>query len=72
MFFGRNTGGGSGYAGPRALPGHGPHHYSFSLYALGRPSGLVPGAALSAVRRTLWSHAIARGRLVGVFEQAAH
>jgi Raf kinase inhibitor-like YbhB/YbcL family protein len=69
--FGRNTGGGSGYAGPRALRGHGPHRYHFSLYALDRPSGLAPGAALSAVRSTLRSHAIARGRLVGAFEQAA-
>jgi hypothetical protein len=31
---GRNSFGKTAYAGPRALPGHGPHRYSFQLLAL--------------------------------------
>jgi len=69
--FGRNTGGGIGYTGPRALLGHGPHRYHFQLFALNRPSGLKLGSGLDDTRRVVRDAAIARGRLVGLFEQSS-
>jgi Raf kinase inhibitor-like YbhB/YbcL family protein len=67
--FGRNTNGSMGYTGPRALPAHGVHRYYFQLFALSSPSGLVGGARLSAVTERLQRDAIARGRLLGLFER---
>lgn len=67
--FGRNTAGPPGYAGPRALPGHGPHSYRFQLFALSAPSALSPGADLSQVRVRVEALAIARGSLTGTYEQ---
>lgn len=66
---------GRGYHGPAPIKGHGPHHYNFQLFALGRPLGgnpdatppdrARPRALLSAVT----SPVLARGRLTGVFER---
>ena len=67
--FGRNTAGPPSYAGPRALPGHGPHHYVFQLYALRSRVGLPPGSAFTAVFDRIEALAIVRGELTGVFEQ---
>ncbi|MET3395829.1 Raf kinase inhibitor-like YbhB/YbcL family protein [Variovorax sp. 1140] len=57
-----------GYDGPRPLPGHGPHRYVFQLYALdaapppdlSRDGGLLPW---------LHAHALARGRLDGLYQR---
>jgi Raf kinase inhibitor-like YbhB/YbcL family protein len=57
-----------GYDGPRPLPGHGPHRYVFQLYALdavpppdlSREDGLLPW---------LHAHALARGRLDGLYQR---
>ena len=69
VLFGRNTGRGTGYAGPRALPAHGPHRYYFELFALSRPSGLPPGVSLGAALRSVAPFVVARGCLVGIFER---
>jgi phosphatidylethanolamine-binding protein (PEBP) family uncharacterized protein len=69
VLFGRNTGRGSGYAGPRALPAHGPHRYHFELFALSQRSGLPAGASLAAALRSVAPFVMARGRLVGTFER---
>ncbi|GAB7039508.1 MULTISPECIES: YbhB/YbcL family Raf kinase inhibitor-like protein [Catenuloplanes] len=60
--------GATGYAGPMPPPGHGPHHYEFTLYALERP---VPAGvrSIGAVRRTVDGHVLARGRLTGTYER---
>jgi Raf kinase inhibitor-like YbhB/YbcL family protein len=54
-----------GYAGPRPMSGHGPHHYRFHLYALDQPVELttIPDAARlpDAVR----GHVLASATLVG-------
>jgi Raf kinase inhibitor-like YbhB/YbcL family protein len=59
----------TGYAGPRPVPGHGPHHYVFQLYALLRrldlPSGAKPSAVVSAMSGTV----LARGRIEGTYER---
>ena len=71
VVFGRNTAGPSGYAGPRALPGHGPHAYHFQLFVLAAPSGLAEGARIVEVRAKIEALAIARGRMIGTYEQTA-
>ncbi|WP_029947328.1 YbhB/YbcL family Raf kinase inhibitor-like protein [Leifsonia aquatica] len=53
------------YAGPRPLPGHGPHHYRFHLYALDTEvdlSALSNGVELPAA---LDGHVLAAGTLTG-------
>ncbi|HEX4208723.1 MAG TPA: YbhB/YbcL family Raf kinase inhibitor-like protein [Ktedonobacteraceae bacterium] len=67
--FGRGSFNRMGYAGPRALPGHGPHRYLFELFALGCrlnfPAPPTRAQLLSAFHSTV----IGRGQLEGIFEQ---
>jgi Raf kinase inhibitor-like YbhB/YbcL family protein len=67
--FGRNTFAGGGYAGPRALPGHGPHHYVFQMFALNRTLGFAKPPSLKELLHAMDGMVLARGRLDGVFEQ---
>ncbi|MGH3639110.1 MAG: YbhB/YbcL family Raf kinase inhibitor-like protein [Mycobacterium sp.] len=58
----------NGYAGPRPIPGHGPHRYRFHVLALDRP---VPADATS-VKKVLAAasgHVLARGTLTGTYER---
>jgi Raf kinase inhibitor-like YbhB/YbcL family protein len=66
---GRGSFGRRGYAGPRPVPGHGPHRYVFQLVALERPLNLTNAPSLSELLVALRGNAIARGRLVGLYEQ---
>ncbi len=57
-----------GYAGPRPIPGHGPHRYRFHLLALDR----TVGADATTVKTVLAAgdgHVLARGTLTGTFER---
>ena len=58
-----------GYAGPRPLPGHGPHHDHFHLYALDKA---VPAetdlGSLTELLSHIHGHVIARGQLTGTQE----
>lgn len=66
---------GRGYHGPGPIKGHGPHHYTFQLFALparlGTPPGgkapeqARPGALLSSVAVPV----LGRGRLTGTVER---
>ena len=67
--FGRNTFGGTGYRGPRALRGHGPHRYVFQLVALTRPLTASEGLSLRAVADAAAPVALALGTLTGIFER---
>ncbi|WP_433560610.1 YbhB/YbcL family Raf kinase inhibitor-like protein [Nocardia sp. CA-151230] len=58
-----------GYAGPRPVPGHGPHRYVFQLLALDQPSGSSDGATLPTVLAAVTGHVIARGKLTGRYER---
>ncbi|GAB2540004.1 YbhB/YbcL family Raf kinase inhibitor-like protein [Nocardia heshunensis] len=58
-----------GYAGPRPVPGHGPHRYVFQLLALDRLSGSTTSATLSATLPTITGHVLARGKLTGIYER---
>jgi phosphatidylethanolamine-binding protein (PEBP) family uncharacterized protein len=57
-----------GYAGPRPIPGHGPHHYRFHLFAIDArvPDGVTTAKALLAA---MGGHVLARGMLTGTYER---
>ncbi|MGW4767247.1 YbhB/YbcL family Raf kinase inhibitor-like protein [Nocardia sp. NPDC004278] len=58
-----------GYAGPRPIPGHGPHRYIFQMFALDQPSGLGVDATRSSTLSAIDGHVIARGKLTGTYER---
>ncbi|WP_084799971.1 YbhB/YbcL family Raf kinase inhibitor-like protein [Bradyrhizobium sp. Ai1a-2] len=69
FMLGRNSFGRSAYAGPRALPGHGPHRYAFQIFALRRRLTLTEPASRSRMLSALGDDVIARGRIDGIFER---
>jgi phosphatidylethanolamine-binding protein (PEBP) family uncharacterized protein len=57
-----------GYAGPRPIPGHGPHHYRFHILALDEP--IVDNVTKpKALLKQMSGHVIARGVLTGTYER---
>ena len=58
-----------GYAGPRPIPGHGPHHYRFHVLALDAP---VPDhvATAKALLKQMPGHVLARGVVTGTYESS--
>jgi Raf kinase inhibitor-like YbhB/YbcL family protein len=64
---GENSAGDEGWTPPCPPRGDAPHHYVFTVYALGRASGLRAGASADQVRAALSSAVLARGRIVGTF-----
>jgi phosphatidylethanolamine-binding protein (PEBP) family uncharacterized protein len=60
--------GGTGYSGPRPVPGHGPHRYRFHLFAL---DWRIPDDATSTahVLGATANHVLARGTLAGTYER---
>lgn len=66
---GRNSFGKPAYVGPRALPGHGPHRYSFQLLALDRALRFDTPPKLRELLAGLDGAVLARGRLDGLFER---
>jgi Raf kinase inhibitor-like YbhB/YbcL family protein len=65
---GRNDFGNLGYGGP-CPPGHSPHHYHFTLYALDAKLNLPAGATRTPVEAAIQGHILARGELVGLFQR---
>ena len=65
---GRNDFGNIGYGGP-CPPGHAPHHYVFTLYALDAKLNLPVGATRAQVEAAMQGHILARGELVGLFQR---
>ena len=57
-----------GYAGPRPIPGHGPHHYRFHVLALDEsiPDDVTTAKALL---KQMAGHVLARGILTGTYER---
>lgn len=58
-----------GYGGPCPPPGHGTHHYRFTLYALDRHIDLDAGASREALEGRLEGRIVAEARLVGTYER---
>jgi Raf kinase inhibitor-like YbhB/YbcL family protein len=59
----------AGYAGPRPIPGHGPHSYVFQIFALDSPLTLPPAAKPEEITEAMAGHVLARGRLDGTYER---
>lgn len=57
-----------GYAGPRPIPGHGPHHYRFQVFALDEPIADSVNSA-KALLAAMRGHVLARGVLTGTYER---
>jgi phosphatidylethanolamine-binding protein (PEBP) family uncharacterized protein len=57
-----------GYAGPRPIPGHGPHHYRFLVFAVDEPVGESVTKSKALVKQ-MAGHVLARGVLTGTYER---
>jgi Raf kinase inhibitor-like YbhB/YbcL family protein len=59
---------GDTYVGPRPIPGHGPHHYRFLVFALDQE---VPDeiAGHKALLEAIAGHVVAPGGLTGTYER---
>ena len=58
--------GNHGYAGPRPIPGHGPHRYRFLVFALDEPVAERVTKAKALVKQ-MAGHVLARGVLTGTY-----
>lgn len=67
--FGKGSFGRIGYAGPRPIPGHGPHRYIFQLFAVSCPLNFYPKATLAEYLARMKGRVRARARLTGTFER---
>jgi Raf kinase inhibitor-like YbhB/YbcL family protein len=69
LALGRNSLRRAEYAGPRPIPGHGPHTYVFQLFALDRRLALGPPFGRAQLLAAMSGHVIARGRLDGIYQR---
>jgi Raf kinase inhibitor-like YbhB/YbcL family protein len=58
-----------GYFGPRPPPGDPAHHYHFQLFALDTQLALPDGYNRHALLKAMQGHVLAKGELVGTFQQ---
>ena len=65
---GLNSKGSHGWIGMAPPQGHGVHHYHFQLFALNKPLGFRPDTTLEHLVEALKGTTIAKGELVGLFE----
>ena len=65
----QNSFGRANYGGPCPPPGHGPHRYVFTLYAVDVPALDLRGRTREALERALRAHMLATARLTGRYER---
>ena len=66
----KNDGGFHGYLGAAAPPGHGPHRYVVTVYALDvEHLGLDAGFSPAKLEPKLAPHVLGRGTITGIFER---
>ena len=58
-----------GYGGPMPPPGHGTHHYRFTVYALSDTLDLEPGAERDAFEDAMEGLVLDQARLTGTYER---
>ncbi|MGH9370351.1 MAG: YbhB/YbcL family Raf kinase inhibitor-like protein [Vicinamibacterales bacterium] len=66
----RNSFGREGYGGPCPPPGHGPHRYFFTVYAVDVPVLALAGETRQDLEKALETHALARAQLMGKYERS--
>ena len=66
----KNDFGRTGYGGPCPPPGHGPHRYFFTVYALDVPSLELRGRSRADLEAALEEHTLATARLMGRYERS--
>ena len=66
---GKTSHGGVGYSGPHPPVGDQPHHYHFQVFALDSMLNAPAGADLEQLLAAAKGHVIAKGELVGLFQQ---
>lgn len=65
----RNGFGRQGYGGPCPPPGHGPHRYYFTIFAVDVESLAVKGSSRKDLEAALEGHSLATARLMGRYER---
>ncbi|MFO7894082.1 MAG: YbhB/YbcL family Raf kinase inhibitor-like protein [Longimicrobiales bacterium] len=58
-----------GYGGPMPPPGHGTHHYRFTVYALSEPLELEPGADRAELEDAMDGKILDQARITGTYER---
>lgn len=58
-----------GYRGPMPPPGHGVHHYHFTLYALDAPLSIQPGETKKNLLKKMEGHILAAAELIGTYQR---
>ncbi len=58
-----------GYQGPMPPPGHGVHHYHFTLYALEGKLAVEPGLDKKTLLQEIENHVLGMGELVGTYQR---
>lgn len=58
-----------GWGGPMPPPGHGVHHYRFTVFALDGALGLEPGADRAALEEAMEGKVLDQARVVGTYER---
>lgn len=66
---GENSWGEIGYGGPMPPPGHGTHHYHFTLYALDAELDLAPGLTKEQLLKAMEGHVLAEAETVGTYKR---
>ena len=66
----RNSFGRSGYGGPCPPPGHGPHRYFFTVYAVDVPALTLRGHTRTDLEDALKPHTLGTARLMGRYERS--
>ncbi len=66
-----NDFGRKGYGGPCPPPGHGPHRYYFTVYAVDVPALDVSGGSRDDLEAALEGHTLAKARFMGRYERKA-
>src|ERR1700744_6556125 len=59
-----------GYAGPRPIPGHGPHHYRFQVFAIDETIA-DSVTSTKTLLAAMSGHVLARGGLTGTYERTS-
>jgi Raf kinase inhibitor-like YbhB/YbcL family protein len=65
----KNDFGRKGYGGPCPPPGHDPHRYYFTVYAVDVPRLDVPGDGRNDLETALEGHTLAKARFMGRYER---